>query len=73
VTDDQSDPELEALVAASLVKRGELIPTTVEEVLETDASFDGALPESLHRLHRPGRARPPPRSRCSRCASPRRR
>lgn len=53
MTDDQSDPELEALVAASLVKRGELIPTTVEEVLDTDASFDGALPESLQRLHRP--------------------
>jgi hypothetical protein len=53
VTDDQSDPELEALVAASLVKRGELIPTTVEEVLDADASFDGALPESLQRLHRP--------------------
>jgi hypothetical protein len=53
VTDDRSDPELEALVAASLVKRGDLIPTTVEEVLDTDASFEGALPASLDRLRAP--------------------
>jgi len=49
VTDEKSNSELDALVARSLVERGELIPTTVEEVLETRADYDGELPRALER------------------------
>ncbi len=51
MTEDNTDKELEALIARSLVDRGELIPTTIDEVL--DASTDDVeLPASLDRLYR---------------------
>ena len=46
MTDDENDAELDALVTRALVDRGELIPTTLEEVLDTSAD-DVELPASL--------------------------
>lgn len=49
MTDEKPTDDLDALVARSLVKRGELIPTTTEEVLDTSSEYEGALPPSLER------------------------
>lgn len=49
MTDEKSNDELDALVARSLVKREELIPTTTEEVLEAGSEYEGDLPRSLER------------------------
>jgi hypothetical protein len=69
VTDEKSNDDIDALVARSLVKRGELIPTTTEEVLETSSEYEGALPPSLER-YRPEQEKAAPRPRERQSALP---
>jgi hypothetical protein len=54
--DEPSDEVIDALVAKALVKKGELLPTTVGEVREAEESsveFEGELPASLRALGDP--------------------
>lgn len=62
MTDQSSNDDLDEVVARALVKRGELIPTTTEEVLET-APYEGELPRSLERYRSSPPAAPRPRER----------
>lgn len=48
--DEPNDDALDALVTRSLVERGELVPTTIDEVLDT-SSEDVDLPPALDRLY----------------------
>ena len=63
MTDEKSTDDIDSLVASSMVKRGELIPTTTEEVLEARSEYEGALPPSLERYQPrgPSSAIAPPR------------
>lgn len=47
----RKEEDVDALVARSMTDRGELIPTTVEEVLDTSVDEAGELPASLARLY----------------------
>lgn len=57
--DDDDMPELDELVARAMAKRGELVPTTTEEVLGSgeDLEFTGELPTSLRAFSPPSSAK----------------